>query len=894
MSISEISPTSALPDRKSERMSVSAARAFGPGSVRSAASSASLRPLITGTFGATACGSSPSNRPSSSSQCSVRFDTSGKGRRSSTRIVTRLGSSRMTSARRISGTVCRRAVTVAGSMRKMLAGAGIPAASTTRSADARDTPRTSTPAMANRAAVRGQPTPPATPLPPATTMTAIASHRRVADRRARVRAAPADREAARPTFWRAMSAERSPTSPGHDGCPRGDSSPLLTDDPDLVLQHDPVVRLDALPGELHQGLDVGGRGPTAIDDEVGVLGRDLGAVEALALEADLLDHSRRGLARRVLPDASGRGQRQRLARLLLLEPLLDVFLDLAQRPAVQTQPAADQHGTRREVERAIREGARVGLELAQRAVGIEEVGCTDEVADATVGRAGVHRQRAADRRRNPDQTLEAAQVERGPLADERGEAGPGPGHGLLAVELGAPEAAFELEHDAAHAAVAHEQVVAAADDDDRELLPLGEGERVTGDGPDSRTVHDVGRDTGTGLLTRCVDVQDDEDVGLVEGGEELLAQVMSARIPMRLKYGDEPTLEASLGGGQRRADLGGMVTVIVDDGHAARLAAYLEASLHAGETGQRLLDRVERNLEIEPDADGGEGIEDVVAAGNLQRTLTEPRPAMDDVEAAGQPRQVDAPGHQIRARRQAVRDEALLEARDQHLDVRLVEAQHRRAVERHLVDEGQEAFPDRVERAPVVEVLGVDRRDHGDGRREGEERAVRLVGLGDEEVALTEPGVASEARPAAADDDRRIVAALGEDCPDHRRRRRLSVRAGNGNAVLESHQLGQHLCAPNGRDGAMASGLDLHVVGGHGGRIDDDVGALHVAGLVPREHLDAQPLEALDRLVALQIRAGHAVAQVGPDLGDARHPDAADADEVDLLVALKHGRAGRC
>src|SRR5436309_1577733 len=471
MSISEISPTSALPDRKSERMSVSAARAFGPGSsVRSAASSGSLRPLITGTFGATACGSSPSNRPSSSSQCSVPFDTSVKGRRCSTRIVTRLGSSRMTPARRISGTVCRRAVTVAGSMRKMLARAGIPAASTTRSADTRDTPRTSTPAMANRGAVRSQRTPPATPHPPATTMTAIASHRRVADRRARVRAAPADRAAARPTFWRAMSAERSPTSPSHDGCPRGDSSPLLTDDPDLVLQHDPVVRLDALPGELHQGLDVGGRGPTAIDDEVGVLGRDLGAVEALALEADLLDHSRRGLARRVLPDASGRGQRQRLARLLLLEPLLDVFLDLAQRPAVQTQPAADQHGTRREVERAIREGARVGLELAQR---------------------------AADRRRNPDQTLEAAQVERGPLADERGEAGPGPGHGLLAVELGAPEAAFELEHDAAHAAVAHEQVVAAADDDDRKLLALGEEERVTDVVHVLRHDEDVGRATDT-------------------------------------------------------------------------------------------------------------------------------------------------------------------------------------------------------------------------------------------------------------------------------------------------------------------------------------------------------------------------------------------------------------
>src|SRR5262249_28838374 len=422
MSISEISPTRVLPDRSNERMSVSAARAFGPGSVRSAASSASLRPLITGTLGATACGSSPSSRPSSSSQCSMPFDTSVKGRRSSTRIVTRLGSSRMTSARRISGTAWSRAVTVVGSIRKMLARAGIPAASTTRSAETREAPRTSTPAMAKRGDVRSQWTPPATRLPVTTMTAAMASHRRFADRRARVRAAPADRAGGRPTFWRAMSAERSPTSPSGNGCPRGDRRPLLTDDPDLVFQHDPVVRLNALPGELHESLNVGGGGPAAIDDEVRVLGRDLCAIESLALEADLLDHPRRRLARRVLPDAPGRSQRQGLARLLLLEALLDVLLDLAERPTMETQSAADQHGARRKVERAVRKGAGVGLEVAERAVGVEEVRGADEVADAAVRRAGVHGEGAADRRRNSDQALEAAQVERRPLANERREA----------------------------------------------------------------------------------------------------------------------------------------------------------------------------------------------------------------------------------------------------------------------------------------------------------------------------------------------------------------------------------------------------------------------------------------------------------------------------------------
>src|SRR5262249_51655257 len=211
-------------------------------------------------------------------------------------------------------------------------------------------------------------------------------------------------------------------------------------------------------------------------DEVRVLGRDLCAIESLTFEADLLDHPRRRLARGVLPDAPGRGQREGLARLLLLEALLDVLLDLAERSAMKTQPAADQHGARREVERAVREGARVGLEFAERAVRVEEVGGADEVADAAVRRAGVHGQGAADRRRNPDQALEAPQVERRALANQRGQAGPRSGHGLLAVELGTPQAAFELEHDAAHAAVAHEQVVAAADDDDRGLLALGEEE----------------------------------------------------------------------------------------------------------------------------------------------------------------------------------------------------------------------------------------------------------------------------------------------------------------------------------------------------------------------------------------------------------------------------------
>ena len=138
-----------------------------------------------------------------------------------------------------------------------------------------------------------------------------------------------------------------------------------------------------------------------------------------------------------------------------------------------------------------------------------------------------------------------------------------------------------------------------------------------------------------------------------------------------------------------------------------------------------------------------------------------------------------------------------VDARDQPLDVRLVQAEHGRSVERHPVHERDERVADGVEVSVVIEVLGVDRRHDRDGRRQLQERAVRLVGLGDQELALAEPGVRAEARHPSAHDDRRIVVALGEHGADHRGGRRLAVGAGDRDAVLEAHQLGQHLGAGN-------------------------------------------------------------------------------------------------
>ncbi len=101
-----------------------------------------------------------------------------------------------------------------------------------------------------------------------------------------------------------------------------------------------------------------------------------------------------------------------------------------------------------------------------------------------------------------------------------------------------------------------------------------------------------------------------------------------------------------------------------------------------------------------------------------------------------------------RERGEAVGDVALVDEGKERLHVRVIDAQDREPVERHLVDEVEEGRLKRLERAVVIEVLGVDVGDHRDGGRELHERAVGLVGFGHEILALTQPGVRSERRAA--------------------------------------------------------------------------------------------------------------------------------------------------
>ena len=156
-------------------------------------------------------------------------------------------------------------------------------------------------------------------------------------------------------------------------------------------------------------------------------------------------------------------------------------------------------------------------------------------------------------------------------------------------------------------------------------------------------------------------------------------------------------------------------------------------------------------------------------------------------------------------------------------------------------------------------MIGVDVGDHREHRREVQERRVRLVGFGDQELALAEARVGVGGQQPAADDERRIEAAFGEHRRDEARRRGLAVRAGDRDALLQAHQLGQHQRARHDRNAALARRGDFRIVGGHRRRHDDRVGAGDVAPRRGRSRSSTPSLARRARRRALgEVGARHA------------------------------------
>ena len=251
-------------------------------------------------------------------------------------------------------------------------------------------------------------------------------------------------------------------------------------------------------------------------------------------------------------------------------------------------------------------------------------------------------------------------------------------------------------------------------------------------------------------------------------------------------------------------------------------------------------------LQLMGDRDRRRGVQRIVAAGHRQSEFVDigrlaGLPVADQhVEARQAAGQIDVEQADVGLRVLAIGDDAaVLDAPDQLLHGRMIEAHHGEAVERQIFDEGEKRLLDRVEGLEMIEMFGIDIGDDGDVGGQLQERAVALVGLDHHPVARAEPRIGAIGVDDAAVDDGRIEARGVEQRRDQRGRRRLAVGAGDRDALLEPHQFGEHLGAPHDRNAARARRDELRIVALDRGRDDDHGGVAQIGRVMADEHVRA-------------------------------------------------------
>ncbi len=230
--------------------------------------------------------------------------------------------------------------------------------------------------------------------------------------------------------------------------------------------------------------------------------------------------------------------------------------------------------------------------------------------------------------------------------------------------------------------------------------------------------------------------------------------------------------------------------------------------------------------------------------------------------------------------------------RKQAAQLRIVITDHNRAVERNPVHEFQKSPLHLAHVAVAIHVLPVDVGDHRKHGRQFQERAVALIGLDYHVFRVAHAGIGAHGVHPPTDDDRGIKAPRSQHGGDHGGGRSLAVHPGNGDAVLQAHQLRQHLGARDDRDMESVGFGDLGILPDNRRTHHYDFRTSNIFRCVPFEDGGAQASQPLRDGGILQIRARNPVAKVDQHLGNAAHADAPDADEMNALDFGKH-RSGK-
>src|SRR5713226_9766074 len=169
---------------------------------------------------------------------------------------------------------------------------------------------------------------------------------------------------------------------------------------------------------------------------------------------------------------------------------------------------------------------------------------------------------------------------------------------------------------------------------------------------------------------------------------------MRARVAMRLEQHQNAAVHTQSRGIESRANFGGMMTVVVDDGNSAFLASHLKATVHTDECGQTFADLLRRNFQLRGYAHRGQRIQNVVLAGHAQLKTSQIGSTEAHAKVTLEFSTAYILGLEVGLRAAAISDHPPLDERKNALHVLIRQAGNDRAVERNLVEKLDERGAD--------------------------------------------------------------------------------------------------------------------------------------------------------------------------------------------------------
>ena len=186
----------------------------------------------------------------------------------------------------------------------------------------------------------------------------------------------------------------------------------------------------------------------------------------------------------------------------------------------------------------------------------------------------------------------------------------------------------------------------------------------------------------------------------------------------------------------------------------------------------------------------------------------------------------------------------------------------------------------------MVQVVGVDVRDQRDSRVVEKERAVGLVCFDDEQIVSTGAAGDTEIGNDSPVDETRVGTERTQRRDDHPRRGRLAVRSRNRDQRAAADQPVERLRAMDDGQSPFLRRDELRVFGPDRPGVDDSVGTLQMRGVVPDVDTRSSGSEGLECRTVGAVGSRDADAAIQEHARQARHPRAADTDEVRCLDGL--------